>query len=168
VTRPFRVAPLAQHDRAFFECGDAVLDRYFRTQVTQDVKRRIANCFVAIDVVTDRVAGFYTLSAASIALAELPPEVAKRLPRYPSIPAVRIGRLANDQRFRGRGLGGALLADAARRTVEAAAAAYAILVDAKSEAAVSFYEHYGFLRFASAPMSLFLPVETARKAMLGT
>ena len=166
MTPPFRIEVLAQHDRGAFSCGEAALDGYFRTQVTQDIKRRIANCFVAVEVDTDRLAGFYTLSAGSIPLTDLPPDLTKRLPRYPSIPAVRIGRLANDQAFRGQGLGGVLLADALTRTIEGAAAAYAVLVDAKSEDGVRFYEHHGFRRFESAAMSLFLPIETARKSML--
>ena len=77
--------------------------------MTQDIRRRVANCFVAA---TGYVAAYYTLSATSVPLADLPPEDAKRLPRYPTVPAVRIGRLAVDRRFQRRGLGEAMLADA--------------------------------------------------------
>src|SRR5215471_14107193 len=130
---PFRLEPLcAEHDRTLFRCGDEVLDRYFQTQATQDIRRRIANCFVAIESATGRIAAYYTLSAASIPLVDLPQEEIKRLPRYPTLPAVRIGRLAVDERFQGRGLGAALLADAAQRTLRAPAAAFALLVDAKN------------------------------------
>jgi len=167
VSAPFRLEALGTHDRTTFRCGDNALDNYFRTQVGQDIKRRVANCFVAVEAATDAVAAFYTLSAASVPLGELSAEFAKRLPRYPSVPAVRIGRLANDERFRGRGLGGAMLSDAAARTLQAAAAACVIVVDAKNDEAVRFYEHYGFQKLASLPMSLFLPTETARKALLG-
>ena len=62
----------------------------------------------------------------------------KRLPRYPTLPAVRIGRLAVHQRFQGRGLGGALLMDAARRSLQSPPAVYALLVDAKNDQAVGF------------------------------
>jgi ribosomal protein S18 acetylase RimI-like enzyme len=132
--------------------------------VTQDIRRHVANCFVAIDGATGVVAGFYTIAAASIAARDLPPEVTKRLPRYPSLPAVRIGRLAVDQRFRGRGLGAALLGDAAERALNAAPASCTLLVDAKTDDAVAFYEHHGFLRFVSRPRSLFLPLATIDKA----
>lgn len=80
-------------------------------------------------------------------ITDLPAELAKRLPRYPANPAVRMGRLAVDKRFHGQGLGAAMLADAAQRSLQAPAAAYALLVDAKSENAVRFYEHHGFRRF---------------------
>lgn len=166
-TAPLRVEALADHERSGFACGEPALDTYLRTQATQDIRRRVANCFVAVEVASGSIAGFYTLSSASVVMTELPPELTKRLPRYPSLPAVRIGRLAIDSRFHGQGLGGALLADAAARVVSAAAAAYALLVDAKSESAVRFYEHHGFRRFSSAERSLFLPLETARSALLG-
>lgn len=164
---PFRVEPLAEHDRGAFKCGEPALDTYLRTQASQDIRRRIANCFVAVEVVSGVLAAFYTLSSASVAMTELPPEVTKRLPRYPSLPAVRIGRLAVDRRFGGRGLGAAMLADAAARVLGAAAATYAIIVDAKNDEAARFYEHHGFKAFVSVERALFLPLETARKALLG-
>jgi GNAT superfamily N-acetyltransferase len=102
-----------------FACGEEHLDRYFQLQVSQDIRRRIANCFVAIDVTTAKVAAYYTIASASIPTQDLPVELTQRLPRYPTIPAVRIGRLAVDMRFQGFGLGKALLADAAIKAIEA-------------------------------------------------
>jgi len=167
VTFPFHLEPLgAEHDRALFRCGEDALDRYFQTQVTQDIRRRIANCFVAVETATNDVAAYYTISAASIPLVDLPPDETKRLPRYPTVPALRIGRLAVDQRFQGRGLGAALLADAAARTLKADAAAFTLLVDAKNDQAVAFYRRFGFRVLASQPRTLFLPLATARKVLL--
>ena len=97
---PFVVEPLeASHDRAGFFCGVEALDRYFLKQVTQDVRRRVAACYVVLDEQTAKVAGYYTLAAAGIPLAEMPADLAKRLPRYPSVPVARLGRLAVDQRL---------------------------------------------------------------------
>jgi predicted N-acetyltransferase YhbS len=89
-------------------------DHYLREQVTQDMHRRLATCFVAV---TDdqRIAAYYTLASASVPLTELPPEAIKKLPRYRAVPTVRMGRLAVDQAFKGQGLGGALLGDALTR-----------------------------------------------------
>ena len=165
MTARFRVESLADHDRAKFSCRDASLDRYFKTQVTQDIRRHIANCFVAVDVASGALAGFYTIAAAGIPTPDLPPEVTKRLPRYPTLPAVRIGRLAVDSHFQGQGLGGALLADAAAKALQEPAAAFALLVDAKNESAATFYEHHGFQRLASQSRVLFLPLATAAKAL---
>jgi GNAT superfamily N-acetyltransferase len=164
VETPFVVQPLGEQPRVGFSCGSASLDRYFATQVTQDVRRRVTSCLVAIEVATGIVAGFYTLAAASISISDLPQTVIKKLPRYPTLPAIRVGRLAVDLRFAGKGLGGALLADAAERGLRAEVAAFALLVDAKDEQAVSFYEHHGFQRLASHPRSLFLALATARAA----
>ncbi len=167
MTPPFRLEPLNdKHDRASFACGQDALDRYFQTQVTQDFRRRVATCFVAIEQTTGRLAAFYTIAAASIPTPDLPIEISQRLPRYPSIPAVRIGRLAVDLRFRGRGLGGGLLADAVRRVLLAPLAVFALLVDAKDDDAVTFYKHHGFQPLTGHARTLFLPVATAEKTLL--
>jgi ribosomal protein S18 acetylase RimI-like enzyme len=164
---PFFLAPLgAEHDRGLFRCGEEALDRYFQTQATQDIRRRIANCFVAVETASGQLAAFYTIAAASIPLVDLPPEEAKRLPRYPTLPAVRIGRLAVDEKFQGRGLGGSLLIDATRRSIQSPPAVYALLVDAKNDQASAFYQRYGFRTFVSQPRILFLPLATAQKALL--
>lgn len=163
---PFRFEALRDdHDRAAFCCDDA-LDRYFQTQATQDIRRRITNCFVVVEVATGQVAAYYTLSAASIPLVDLPPEETKRLPRYPTLPAVRIGRLAVDRRFQRRGLGELTPMNAVHRTILDAAAAFALLVDAKNDLAAAFYRRYGFRPVAGKPRTLFLPLATAQKTLL--
>ena len=164
---PFRFEALGDtHDRATFCCGDDALNRYFQTQVTQDIRRRIANCFVVVEVATGHVAAYYTLSAASIPLVDLPPDETKRLPRYPTLPAVRIGRLAVDQRFQRCGLGELMPMNAVHRTMQDAAAAFALLVDAKNDRAAAFYRRYGFRPVAGQPRTLFLPLATAQKTLL--
>ncbi len=159
---PFQLALLnGVHDRATFTCGSAPLDRYLREQVTQDVRRRVAACFVAA---TDgkRIAGYYTLASASLLLAELAASKGKKLPRYPTVPAVRMGRLAVDQGFKGQGLGSALLADALGRAARSEVAAYALMVDAKDDAAANFYRHHGFIALPDSSRTLFLPLATVQ------
>ena len=163
---PFRFAPLgAEHNREPFRCGEEALDRYFKTQATEDIRRRIAHCFVAVEALSGQVAAYYTIAAASLPLLDLPPEEANRLPRYPTLPAVRIGRLAVDQKFQGRGLGGTLLMDATRRCIQSPPVVYALLVDAKNDQAVAFYQHFGFRSIVDRPLTLFLPMATAEKAL---
>jgi GNAT superfamily N-acetyltransferase len=165
LTGAFAIEPLgAAHDRKAFSCGVAPLDRYLREHATQDIRRRISNCFVALDA-AGAIAGYYTLAATGLPLDALPADQAARLPRYKLLPAVLVGRLAVDQRFRGRRLGSALVIDAVRRTAGADPAAYAVVVDAKDDAAVAFYQHLGFQRFANRPLSLFLPISTALAAL---
>ena len=93
------------HDRSGFSCGIEALDRYFREQVTQDMRRRATACYVAREAAGSKVAGYYTLAAGGVPLAELPAALAKKLPRYPSVPVARLGRLAVDRAYRGRKLG---------------------------------------------------------------
>lgn len=161
---PFQLAPLdAAHDRAAFRCDSEPLNRYLREQVTQDIRRRVAACFVAL-ADGQRIAGYYTLASASLLLADLPLSTGKKLPRYPTVPAVRMGRLAVDQAFKGQGLGGALLADALDRAARAEIAAFALIVDAKDEAAGAFYRHHGFIALPDSPLTLFLPLATVRRS----
>ena len=112
------------------------------------------------------IAAYYTFAAASLPLTDLPEEDKKRLPRYGLLPAGLIGRLAVDKNYLGRGLGGALIMDATRRAAGADPAIFALVVDAKDENAAGFYEHLGFKRFASRPLSLFLPIATALAALM--
>jgi GNAT superfamily N-acetyltransferase len=152
------------HDRAAFSCGEPVLDVYLQRQASQDIRRRVAQVFVALGDVPRKIAGYYSLSAASFEKDELPPTQAKRLPHYP-VPAAILGRLAVDRDHQGRGLGEILLLDAIHRVVRASAtlAVYAIVVDAKNERAVAFHGRYGFRAFASAQRRLFLPLATFEK-----
>ncbi|MFG6441045.1 GNAT family N-acetyltransferase [Roseateles sp. LKC17W] len=120
-------------------------------------RRRVASCFVAHSD-DGRIAGYYTLAAASVPLTELPAAFTKKLPRYHAAPTVRVGRLAVDLSFRGQGLGGALLADALTRCVRSEIAAYALLVDAKGKRASAFYRHHGVIPLPDAALTLFLPL----------
>ncbi len=108
------------------------------------------------------MAGYYTLAAASVLLLDLSPKIQKKLPRYPSVPTVLMGRLAVDRTFRGQGLGGALLADALHRSALSGIGAYALLVDAKDAQAEEFYRRHGFITLPESPQRLFLPLTVAR------
>ncbi len=160
------IEPLGKHDRAAFSCGVAALDDWFHRRAGQDERRDVTRVFVAID---DRygIVGFYSLSAFTLAIADPPPEHAKRLPRYDAIPAALIGRLARDERVSGEGLGELLLADAMRRVLGAARtlAVFAIVVEAGDEKAAAFYRDFGFKPFPSRPLRLFIPASEAAEAV---
>lgn len=162
----FRIEALSTaHDRAGFSCGADPLDRYLKTQASQDMRRRVSNCFVILPDGAATIAGFYTLAAASIPVHDLPEEAIRRLPRYPVLPAALIGRLAVDQRLKGKQLGAALLFDAILRALRADPAVLTVIVDAKDGTAAAFYRRHGFSPFASRPSSLFLPIDTAAKLL---
>lgn len=163
--RPFEIGLLGKEDRSDFCCGSEPLDRYLVSQASQDVRRRVSACYVAVEQATGRIAGYYTLSAIDVSVSDLPAELAHRLPRYPSVPAARIGRLAIDRRFQGRGLGGALLLNAAMRALRSEIAVFALAVDAKDDKAAAFYRRHGFSAFASNPLQLIAPLATFRKLL---
>lgn len=82
------------------------------------------------------------------------------LPKYPLLPATLLGRLAIDQSYQKQGWGDCLLMDALYRSYLNEIASIAVVVDALDEGAVSFYEHYQFIRFPERPHRLFLPMKT--------
>ena len=149
----YRIEPLAGQDRKAFASGSEPLDRYLREQATQDIRRRVSACFVALGSGGD-IAGFYTLAATSLAFSSLSPERAKKLPRYPVVPAVLLGRLAVSIGHQGQRLGSAVVADALMRAARSEIMAHAMVVDAKDEPAARFYEHLGFARLIDAPERL--------------
>lgn len=144
----------AQHDRTGFACGKAALDDYFQRQITQDARRNLATPFVMV-MPDGAIGGFYTLSSTALRLAELPATTTKRLPRYPLVPAVLIGRLALDHRYHGQGWGSFLLLDALRRCVTSDIASFAVVVDAIDDEARAFYLHASFLPLLDSQYRLF-------------
>lgn len=153
-----------QHDRRSFRSDCAPLDDYLHQRALQDQRRQVAVCHVLVArEAPARILGYYTLSSYSVRLAELPPDQARRLPRYPTVPAVLLGRLALDREAGGQGLGELLLLDAMHRCftrVATQVAVYALVTHAKSEAAAGFYRRYDFISLPSAPLTLFLPMAT--------
>lgn len=159
-------APLGkEHDRKSFTSGSSVLDRWFRTQAGQESRRGVARVVVASD--HEGIAGCYTLSMFSLAFDSMPPEVSRRLPRYPELPAALIGRLARAERCKGKGVGELLVADALERVLGAArsVAAVAVVVDAKDEPAAAFYGRLGFIKFPNRPNRLFMLADTAARGL---
>lgn len=147
-----------RHDRAGFDCGVEALNRYLKTLAGQHRVKGFATTFVLVHSEQPRqLLGYYSLSAAQLAFEQLEPEERKGLPNYP-IPAVRIGRLATAVNARGQRLGELLLQNAVKRILMAreTLGVYAVVVDAKDEAAEAFYRKYGFRRCDPARRQLYL------------
>ena len=156
----YSIRPLDADARtADFKCGELALDEYLQRYASQDIKRGVARVFVVYPLEQPQVvAGFYTLSAASVAADTLPEKWRKKLPRYP-VPVALLGRLAVHQRHHGQGLGAILLADACQRVAAASAtlAVAALVVDAKSPQAAAFYRHFGFIELPGQAGRWMLP-----------
>lgn len=154
----YKIIPLDKtHDRKAFDCGNEILNRYFYTQVSQDVKRRANSCYVLVNE-HNVVAGFYTLCSASMPYHELGDVLKKKLARYTYLPAVLIGCLAIDINHQGKSLGSVLLANAIKQAQSSSIASSVVIVEAKDDTAIAFYRHFGFLSFESVADKLYYPL----------
>jgi ribosomal protein S18 acetylase RimI-like enzyme len=155
------------HQRASFDCGYPVLNEYFRLYALKNDRLSIGKTFVVVDE-GEAVVGYMTLASAQIEARTLPEETRAKLPRYP-VPAFRIAKLAIDTRFQGAGSGSWLLRQALEKalSVSADVGLYAVIVDAIDEKAKGFYQKYGFEAFSEYPLTLFLPLATIARAVVG-
>jgi len=165
ITPEYFVEPLGRHDRLTFSCGVPDLDQYLHVQAGQDAKRKVAAPFVLVDGLGN-VAGYYTLSAYAIRVGELPPDVARKLPKYPLIPATLLGRFAISQAHQGRRLGRFLLMDALFRSWKNAAevASVGVVAEAYDDAVRDFYLRHEFVPLQDQPRKLFIAMRTIQKA----
>jgi GNAT superfamily N-acetyltransferase len=152
------------HERGAFCCGNAPLDNFLQTLVTQYEKRRLGRTVVATAAGENKVLGYYTAAAGSFAVSSLPEAARKKLPKHP-LPTVHLGRLAVDLSCQGKGLGEALLFHFLEKAVEVSdeLGVFAVDVWATDEPASRFYLKYGFIRLEDAPFHLYLPIATVEQ-----
>ena len=148
------------HSRKKFTCEEESLTEYIRIQVSQDIRKRLATCFVAIDNEQD-VIGFYTLTSESLGRESIPEKYLKQVPKNYNAPVILLGRLARDITTKGTGLGEHLLLDALFRSYNLSnesIRAMAVVVDPINEKAVEFYKKYGFEQLPDSE-KMFLPMQ---------
>ncbi len=159
------IEPLAQcHSREAFDCGVDSFNVFLRAHAGQNARKDISRTYVAAPEGSDEVVGYYTISSGSVDFANVPNDLAKRLPKYP-VPTALLGRLAVDIQFQGQGLGRILLVDALKR-IRALAdqiGIHAVAVHALDERARRFYETNDFIHLLDDAHHLFLPMATIRK-----
>jgi predicted GNAT family N-acyltransferase len=168
-TRPkYTIQPLGSHNRAAFHCGDKELDSYFLERAGRDVREQLSAVFVLVtEDDPQTVLGYYTLSSQEVPVENLPENLQKRTGRYKRIGATLLGRLAVAQSEQGKKLGEFLMLDALRRALDSSntVASFAVVVDAKGEHVVKFYEKYGFMNLTAN--RFFLPMKTVRQLFKG-
>ena len=148
------IEPLgAGHDRAAFTCGVESLDRYLKSQASQDIRRKANAVFVMVGQTDPSVVlGYFTLCATSLEQGDVPEAARKHVPRYPLVSATLLGRLAVSSARRGEGFGAVLLGCALQRAYESASSVGSsmVVVDAIDGGAVGFYEVHGFVRLGTS------------------
>lgn len=152
------------HNRKSFECEEQSLTDYIQRQVSQDVKKRLAICFVATEK-GNNVTGYYTLTSESLGRELIPEKYLKKVPKNYNAPVILLGRLARDIKEKGSGLGEHLLLDALFRAFtisEESIGAMAVVVDPINEYAVKFYEKFGFEKLPDSE-KMFLPMNTIKQ-----
>lgn len=128
-----------------FRCSDAIVDAWAEKHAPSARKRGTAVVYVTY--CGGDVAGFYTLSTHSVKRTDV---AGGWMPRNASdqIPAVLLGMLGIDEKYKGMGLGAQLLRDVIENALKVAAiaGAKALVVDPTGPDAEAFYEHFGFSR----------------------
>ena len=139
--------------------GTEAPDQYLKIQASQDIKKNVAITYVLTEQNADQISGFYTISSIGIFPGELPAELAKKLPRYPVLPGILLGRLAVNESMKRNSIGTFLLMDALKRSLAVShqIGIVAVIVDAKDAISVNFYKHFGFIPFRQMIIDCFCP-----------
>ena len=154
-----QVLPLAgSHDRQAFDCGRQELNDWLQQVARQHQEKGLSKTFVSFrDDAPTLICGYYALTLAELENQHLPAAWRKKLPRR--IPGVRLGRLAVDKQYQGKGLGELLLVDALTRAqrIVTEAGGVGLFVDAVDEQAAGYYSRFGFEVSPDNSRLLFLP-----------
>ncbi len=154
----------AHHDLAAFDSGNKELDGWLQRHALPAQQMDSARTFLLTR--NDRIVGYVSLTMGSVLRQDAPAKLVRGLPNYP-VGMVLLARLAVDRRQQGNGMGALLLAEALRKAIAAgeAAAARLAVVDAIDDAAVRFYERFGFIAAPEHPRRLYRRMKDVRASL---
>ncbi len=156
--------PLAiHHDLEAFASGVASLDTWLKRRALKNQLSGASRTFVACE--GQRVVAYYALASSAITVEAASGRLRRNMPD--PIPVVVLARLAVDTAWQGRGLGRAMVRDAALRIIQAAdtIGIRGVITHALSGEAKTFYEQVGFDPSPLDPMTLMITL-TDLKASL--
>jgi len=161
--RPKLIAPEAlgaHHNLSDFNCGHDTLNDWLKHRAIKNEASGASRTYVVCH--QNHVIAYYTLATGAVQCAEAPGRIRRNMPD--PIPVMVLGRLAVHLNWQKKGLGGDLLADAVKRTLQAAdiAGIRAFLVHALSEEAKRFYEQFGFQPSPTDTMDLMITLKDAQ------
>jgi GNAT superfamily N-acetyltransferase len=145
--------PISEHDHiGNFDSGVPVLDEWEMPWKPGRVMIGASRTYVVCE--GQRVIGYYAVASGAVAVETASSRLRRNMPD--PVPVAVLGRLAVDRSLQKRGLGRALMRDAAMRVVQAAEVIgiRGILVHAISPEAKAFYLAVGFEASPVEPMTL--------------
>lgn len=160
------VKPLESEDRAAFQCGDETIDQYFHDRASRDMREKLAAVFILASTANpETIIGFFTLSGQQVTCTDLPEDLRKKTGRYKVLGVTLLGRMGVAREFQGQMHGRRLLFAALYEAWKATrhVMSFAVVVDAKSEHVVPFYEKFGFRRLEG--VRLIMPMKTIEKVV---
>jgi len=160
----FRVESLRRsHAVEGFDCGREALNRFLIRYALRNEQAGASRTYLAFAGDCDEIVGYYTLVVGQVDYDGAPEHLKKGLAKHP-VPIILLARLAVATRWKGKGLGAALLKDAMLRTLEAAriAGIRGFAVHAKDDEARAFYEKFDFIPSPVDPHHLFCLLKDIR------
>ncbi len=150
----------AHHILDDFECGNDTLNDWLKRRAIKNEASGASRTYVVCR--QGHVIAYYTLATGAVQCKHVPGRIRRNMPNL--IPVMVFGRLAVHLDWQKKGLGGDLLADAVKRTMQAAdiAGIRAFVVHALSDEARQFHERFGFQPSPTDPMDLMITLKDAR------
>ncbi|MBL8589975.1 MAG: GNAT family N-acetyltransferase [Methylobacteriaceae bacterium] len=151
------------HDLAGFDCGDVSLNDWLARRALANQASGATRTYVVAE--DGRVVAYYALASGALACAVATGRVRRNMPD--PIPVAILARLAIDRSWQGRGLGRALVRDAALRVLAAAEAigVRGLVVHAISDEAAAFYRALGLAPAPSDPRLLMATLAELQAAL---
>lgn len=146
-----------------FDCGQDDLNAWLRGRALSNQRGGGSRTWVVL--AGQRVVAFYASSTAVLVRSGAASRVARNQPD--PLPAILLGRLAVDARYRCQGVAAALVKHFMMKSLEVAeiTGVRLLLVHAKDAAARSFYRHYGFEPSPVDELTLMLLLTDLRLAL---
>lgn len=175
-SRPGAIEPFdsGKHDRENFSCGIRQIDNYFRRTANKLAKADNIRLYVMTEP-DGTVIGFHAVNAHAVSYEELPKKYGRTRPRHGNIPAAYISMIGRDLRYRGKGYGGDLLADALKRIARAAdeIGIAVVMLDVfdcgdaeRTGRRKALYSGFGFKPLPSNELRMFLPLTVVRALLM--
>jgi predicted N-acetyltransferase YhbS len=134
----------AEDDRQNFDCGRESLNAWFLCNAWRNQQSDVSRVSIICDSQSGAIAGYISLSAASIERAHLPKP--SRRNRPDPMPALLLGQLAVDRHYQGRGIARSLMFFALTTAVRVAQdiGCCCVLTHPLDDGIRGFYASFGF------------------------